>query len=446
MRNLFHNQGIMTAMDTLCSQAHGASQPAKMGTYSLTAAVVVAVLFGISFVIMWNASYVLIALGQPVEVSKLASDFIRYTLPGIPFYFMYELIRKVFQARNEAMPMLMAAFVCIGVNLFLGYYLVRWTRLGWMGAAVAKSVGNITSVPAVLLGMKIDLGRSNSGNDCHEEFRTINDEWGTQNYLETGVKRRNQSSEDEAGGDPEFLNHLWEGFVVKKALSSKAIIEFLSLGVPGMLQLMFEWIAFEAIALLCGILPGQEAIIGIGANAIIMNVSSLTYMVYLGVSVSGSVRVGNALGAGDARRAKVASNLTIASCALMAILNMVFLVTSSGNLPWLFTTDPDIVRKAKHLFLIAAAYQLPDAVNSANQEIFRGSGRQTLGAIWNFVAFYVIGIPCGYLIGIKLGFGVEGLWLGMTIGLYAISIGLLILVLRSNWGRLARDATYRLSK
>ena len=121
--------------------------------------------------------------------------------------------------------------------------------------------------------------------------------------------------------------------------------------------------AFEFIALLCGILPGEEAIIGIGANSIIMNVSSLCYMLYLGASVSGNVRVGNALGAGDGHRAEVASNLTLVCGTIMSIINMTLLLSFRKVLPWFFTTDLDIAQKAQRLFLIATAFQFPDAVN-----------------------------------------------------------------------------------
>jgi MATE family multidrug resistance protein len=203
--------------------------------------------------------------------------------------------------------------------------------------------------------------------------------------------------------------------------------------------------AFEVLALLCGILPGQEAIIGIGANSIVMNVTSLTYTLYLGASVSGNVRVGNALGAGDAHRAEIASNLSLASGAVISLLNMAFLMTSRMKLPSLFTTDVGIVEKAQHLLLIATAFQLPDAINACNQGIFRGSGRQSLAALYNFVAFYIIGLPLGYVLGINFGFGIEGLWWGITTGLFAIALGSLAIVLQSDWKKLADDASLRLS-
>ncbi|KAL7535978.1 hypothetical protein ACHAXR_007509 [Thalassiosira sp. AJA248-18] len=425
----------------LMIQAHGANQPSKMGTYSLTGITVISLVCLTSSIIIWNTSSILIALGQPIEVSHKTGEFIRWMLPGVPFLYMYEIIRKVFESRNVAMPLVKAAVVCNVVNIGVGYYLVHCTNWGWMGAAVARSTGNVVMIPTALIGMVMRSdGSENAGQECSSDISQGPD---GSNYLETDKRvDEDESSENESG----FLHHLWEGFVVSEALNAKAIIEFLSLGLPGMLQLMFEWCAYEVIALLCGILPGQQAIVGIGANVIIMNVSYLTYMFYYGCADAGKVRIGNALGAGDAHRAEIASNLTLISGAIMGIINIVFLLAFRKVIPWFFTTDLDIALEAQRLFLIAAAFQLPDAINACLQEIFRGTGRQALGAKVNFVAFYIIGIPLGYILGVKRGFGVEGLWWGMTAGLCSICIACTFIVRRTNWNNMVLEATTRLNR
>jgi len=218
------------------------------------------------------------------------------------------------------------------------------TSWGWMGAAVAQSVGNILLIPTLLIGMAISSGCSESGDDCsddHSSNNEISDSHKNHVNLEVGNNNtdesafdKDRSKEDEA----KFLHHLWDGFLVREAFSASAIMEFLSLGFPGMLQVMFEWCAFEVIALMCGILPGEEAIIGIGANVISLNIANLSNMLYLGTSVAGNVRIGNALGAGDVHRAEIACNLTLISGLIMSVINMVFLLSFRKSLPRLFTT------------------------------------------------------------------------------------------------------------
>ena len=210
--------------------------------------------------------------------------------------------------------------------------------------------------------------------------------------------------------------------------------------------LYFPRWAWEAIALLCGMLPGNEAIVGIGANAIILNITSMTYMIYLGLSVSGNVRIGNALGANDPRRAQITSFLALLMGSILSIMNAILLLSLGKRLPSMFTADPEIKDKSNQLLFMAAAFQLPDALYGSVQGIFRGSGRHTLGAKLNFVAYYCIGIPIGYCLGMKQGHGVLGLWMGMTIGLFTVSICGTTFVLRSNWVDLAFKARDRFAK
>ena len=96
--------GLCTAMDTLCSQAFGANEPKKMGTYAQTGFIVLLFCTAFAAVMFLNATEILIALGQPEEVSRLAGTFVRYMFPGIPFIYGYELVRKVLQAQNIANP------------------------------------------------------------------------------------------------------------------------------------------------------------------------------------------------------------------------------------------------------------------------------------------------------------------------------------------------------
>jgi Na+-driven multidrug efflux pump len=467
--------GLSTAMDTLCSQAYGASQTCKMGTYSLTGIAVTTFVMILCCIPMWHASSILIALHQPIEVSLLAGQFIRYLLPGTFVLNIYKLIQKVSQARNEARPMLITAIVTNIVNLGLGYYIVHATSYGWLGAAIARSIANFVTVPTVLFCMTIGLGgkRRGGGGEVGRDDEntstttaTNNSDGGRDEFLPLQIRRasfdhratpreemnvvveysvsNNINDIEEEKDDVEFLHHIWEGFVLREALSPTAIIEFLRIGIPGMLQVMFEWVAFEILALMCGILPGHEAIVGIGAHSIIMNVSSLTWTLYQGVSVSGNVRVGNALGKGDVHRAEVASNLTLVSAIIASMINVTLLLTFRDALPWFFTSDPDIIDKARQLILIGAAFQFPDSLNCCVQGVFRGSGRQALAAKYNFVAFYIIGIPLAYIWGIHEHYGVDGLWWGITAGLSFIAIFGTIAILRSDWTKLVSEAALRL--
>ncbi|KAL7549608.1 hypothetical protein ACHAWF_013482 [Thalassiosira exigua] len=407
--------GLLGAMDTLCSAAHGAGQHAKMGTYLLTGTAVLSVLTVLVAWIVFRTEDILLRLDQPAEVCRHAARFALWYLPGIPFLYAFELLRKVSQARGEVYPMMLAASISNVVNVGAGYYLVNRTSWGWLGAAWALSLGRIVALPCMIFGMA----------RCGDEIPVDDDDEEDYKHL---------------------FSHLWEGFDPKLALDAKAVTTWLGLGVPGMLQLMFEWVAWEVVALLCGILQDEKrAILAIGASAIGNSVSGLTFMAYQGTSVAGNIRIGGALGAGDARRARTASRLAMALGGCLSAVNMIVIFSLRNKLPYLFNTDPELVAKSSQLFLVAAIYQLPDAINCVGQGVFQASGRQALGAKLNFVAYYLLGLPCAYFLGIVMDFGVEGFWWGMTLGLFVIATANAIVVLKSDWESLSLQARKRLS-
>lgn len=201
-----------------------------MGTYSLTGFAIISVLCLISSTIIMNATTVLIQCGQPLAVAELAGVFAKHLIPGIPFSFVYELIRKVSQSRNEATPMLISSVVCNAVTISLGYYLVYYTAWGWLGAAVARSAGQIVQVPVILMAMIMGWGEEDD-----KVIETNENEESSELIVKANIK--NIDNDD----DIEFFKQLTGGFVINDALNSAAIFEFLSLGLPGMLQLIFEW-------------------------------------------------------------------------------------------------------------------------------------------------------------------------------------------------------------
>ena len=219
--------GLLTAMDTLCSHAHGANQPRKMGTYLITGMFVMTISFLIVLCIIWNTTPLLLLFGQHANVAREAGLFSMYMLPGIPFVYTYEILRKISQARNEATPMIISAIVSNAVNVGFGYYLVNFTSWGWLGAAVARTVGSMLMLPALILSMI---------------------------YCERGQRRlisnkENDTTTTKEGLDGRLFHHLWEGFEPRQALTSKAILKFLDLGIPGMFQVS-EYVVISDLLLL----------------------------------------------------------------------------------------------------------------------------------------------------------------------------------------------------
>ncbi|KAL4164022.1 hypothetical protein KRP22_004644 [Phytophthora ramorum] len=122
--------GLTSALDTLCSQAYGAGRLDKLGLYLQSAVIVVGTCLVPVFLMNWHTEFFLVLVGQDAEVARLAGEFSRVTVFGVPFLFAYEMVRKLLQAQNVVRPMVLFALVGTFINVFGGYALTYWTPLG----------------------------------------------------------------------------------------------------------------------------------------------------------------------------------------------------------------------------------------------------------------------------------------------------------------------------
>ena len=156
--------GLATAMDTYASQAVGKAEGLDasicnswLRTYLLTGIFVLSLAFIPVFWVNFFSSSILIALQQPKEIAVLCEKFVILMLPGVPFLYLYELMKKVLQAKHVIYPMVISAILANLVNVIVGYYLVYHTSLGWLGAAVSRTCCNMC-FPLFLLPYFYRLG------------------------------------------------------------------------------------------------------------------------------------------------------------------------------------------------------------------------------------------------------------------------------------------------
>ncbi|ETV96278.1 hypothetical protein H310_10451 [Aphanomyces invadans] len=384
--------GLATAMDTLCAQAYGAGNLRHIGLYLQTGTVVLGAAFVPIFLANFYSADILVYLNQPEDVAALSGSFSRILAFGLPFLYAYELLKKVLQAQNIALPMLYSAILCNMVNVVMGYLLVNHTPCGYLGAAISRTLGNM-ALPLSLL--------------------------------------------------PYFLqkNRLafWPGWQLRAAV--QGVPEFIYFGLAGMLMMVFEWWSYEIIALLAGLLP--NAIVAIGANAVLVNITATVYMFYLGIAVAGNIRVGNALGSNRPKRAKIAALVATVLAGGVSLVTGICVFAFRFMYPRVFTQDTAMIELAAQVAVIVAGFQFVDGVNAAIQGTLRGCGLQAYGAAINFVSYILFGLPVGYVFEFPFGWGLPGLWIGMTLGYtFAGVCGAYVLSTRS-WQALADAAQAR---
>jgi len=91
----------------------------------------------------------------------------------------------------------------------------------------------------------------------------------------------------------------------------------------------------------------------------------------------------------------------------------------------MFSPDPIVIRTGAKLLLVAAAFQLFDGVQTVSTGALRGAGDTKTPMLANFVAYWLIGLPAGYFLCFRLGWGALGIWIGLCGGLMLIGSALL---------------------
>ena len=215
---------------------------------------------------------------------------------------------------------------------------------------------------------------------------------------------------------PKFKKYL-KDFIISRIDFSR-VKAILKIGVPVAMQYTFEISAFSAAAILIGVIGYHEQ----AAHQVAINLASITYMMASGVSAAATIKSGNYFGSNEhlKLRHSAISNYHIVllfmgfTAGLFALFN--------HQLPWIYTSDTIVINIAAHLLILAAFFQLFDGTQVVGLGILRGMGDVNIPTLITFIAYWIIGLPVGYLFGIYLHQGVYGVWYGLVLGLIASSL------------------------
>ncbi len=217
---------------------------------------------------------------------------------------------------------------------------------------------------------------------------------------------------------PKFKGYL-KGFAVK-SLDRLRCREILKIGTPIALQYTFELSAFSGAA----IIIGSISLVQQAAHQVAINLASITYMISSGIAAAATIKTGNYFGVRNHQELRISA---ISSYHIVFIfMCCTAIIFSFGNylLPWIYTSDENVIFFAAQLLIIAAIFQIFDGAQVVGLGILRGMGDVNIPTIITFLAYWIIGLPVGYVLGIYLNWGVRGVWYGLLLGL-AVSAGLM---------------------
>ena len=204
-----------------------------------------------------------------------------------------------------------------------------------------------------------------------------------------------------------------------------------ALGWPAATQVTLEFGVFAAVTALAGRLEA----VTLAAHQIVLNVASVTFMVPQGVGAAGAVRVGQAAGRRDPFGVRRAGWAALALGGGFMSAAAVFFVATPYPILRLYTGDPAVVGAGVTLLLVAAFFQLFDGLQAVATGVLRGLGDTRTPMVSNLAGHWIVGLPVGYVLCFGAGWGIVGLWVGLSIGLTLVGAALVLI-----WWRRTRPS------
>lgn len=212
--------------------------------------------------------------------------------------------------------------------------------------------------------------------------------------------------------------------MIPKRLHRKELDQLLQLGLPSSLQMFFEVSFFTFAIWVCGFLSKDAQ----AANQIALNLSSMTFMVAMGLSVAATIRVGNQKGLQSFRELKRIALSVFLLTLLLDIVFAGFFIAFNEWLPWLYldaSTGLDtfaVAELAASLLFIAAFFQIFDGAQVVALGSLRGLQDVRIPTWITFLAYGLTGVPVMLYLSIEAGMGARGVWIGLCFGLVVSSL------------------------
>lgn len=342
----------------------------------------------ILFLLLFLTSYIFPYLNQPEDVILLAKPyFLVISFSIIPF-----MVFQVFRQFAEGLSLTKQAMIITIsgniLNVFFNYILIfgkfGFPAYGLVGAGIATLISRIYMAFAMIFFVAY----------------------------------------------AKIFKPYWKEFR-KKGLDKGLIRNILSIGLPSGLQFIFEVGAFSLAAIMIGWLGASS----LAAHQIAINLAAITYMMASGLATATTIRVGNQLGRKDYRAMRMVGFTGFYMSAIFMGFNALILIIGRHFFPTLYINEPEVIEIASSLLFIAAVFQLSDGIQVVGLGALRGMADVKIPTLITLVAYWILALPVGYVLGFSLNMGAFGIWIGLLTGL---TIAAVLLYIRFNKLSLAR--------
>lgn len=328
-----------------------------------------------AFFLLRNLDHVMIWMNVTPEIIPIADGYLKAVSWGLLPLLVYAGVRYFSEGLSVTKPAMFVAsgalVINVGANYVLMYGKLGFPQLGAVGTGYATAIVSLFAAVAFV-----------AFTATFKPFKRFN------------IFERTKGPE-------------W-----------KYIGELIKVGVPNGVSSSMEVLLFAAVSLLMGTLSVKAA----AAHQIAINVAATMFMIPFGLSLAISQRVGFSIGQGSLEKARFRGFIGIVICAGIMTFTALLLFLFPEFIINIYTDDPEVTGMAVLLLFMAAVFQISDGLQVGAFGALRGLKDTRVPMVVNFISYWIIGFPVGYVLGINLGYGPEGLWIGLICGLTVAAV------------------------
>ena len=365
----------LIAINPIVSEHLGARRFKEIGTSARQMFWLVLMLTVPTFFLTRNLDIIMNIVGVTDEIVPIATDYLKAISWGLLPLFAYAGVRYFSEGLSVTKPAMYIAAVSlvlnVGANYIFMYGGLGITGMGAVGAGYATSLINLFAA-IVFIGFMINF----------KPFKRF------------------------------------DIFARTKGPDLKIFSEFLKVGLPNGASTAMEILLFASVSVLMGTLSVEAS----ASHQIAINVAATLFMIPFGLSMAITQRVGFSIGQGSLSKARLRGFTGIGMCASIMTLTAVMLFSIPETIIGIYTDDPLVSKMSVSLLFMAGLFQISDGLQVGGFGALRGLKDTRTPMIVNFIAYWLIGFPIGYYLGIISDFGPEGLWIGLISGLSVAAI------------------------
>ena len=196
-------------------------------------------------------------------------------------------------------------------------------------------------------------------------------------------------------------------------ITRREVENLITIGFPIGLQSFAEAFLFTASFVIIGWI-NKEAL---AAHHIANQMADLTFMLALGIGSATTIRVSHQLGKGDLQAVRMASHASVHLCLLMNTIGAAIMIFGRNTIPYIFTSDPEVIPIASTLLVIAGTFQYADGLQCIGAAMLRGIQDVRVPMRIAMFAYIGVALPLGLALTFPMGLGAKGMWIAFVIAL-----------------------------